>query len=87
MANKALACLLLAALLPLVLCGADYYEVLGLSRDATASQIKKTYRKLSLKYHPDKDPSEEAKKKYVELTTGMLSLFTFHIPFREILYL
>jgi len=62
--------LLLAALLPLVLCGADYYEVLGLSRDATASQIKKTYRKLSLKYHPDKDPSEEAKKKYVELTTA-----------------
>eukprot|EP00026_Physarum_polycephalum_P008756 Phypoly_transcript_08856.p1 GENE.Phypoly_transcript_08856~~Phypoly_transcript_08856.p1 ORF type:complete len:365 (+),score=60.90 Phypoly_transcript_08856:88-1182(+) len=70
MANKALACLLLAALLPLVLCGTDYYEVLGVPRDATESQIKKTYRKLSLKYHPDKDPSEEAKKKYVELTTA-----------------
>lgn len=61
-----LACLLLVALLPLVFC--DYYDVLGLSRDASDSQISKAYRKLSLKYHPDKDPSEEAKKKFHEVS-------------------
>jgi DnaJ-related protein SCJ1 len=70
MANKALACLLLVALLPFVLC-ADFYEVLGVSRDSTESQIKKAYRQLSLKYHPDKDPSDAAKQKFVELANGI----------------
>lgn len=75
MANKVLACfLLLVALLPLVF-AADFYEVLGVPRDATESQIKKAYRKLSLKYHPDKDQSEGAKQKFVELANGMQSTF------------
>lgn len=68
---KVLACLLLVvALLPLVFGAADYYDVLGVSRDASESQIKKAYRKLSLKYHPDKDPSEGAKTKFVELANA-----------------
>ena len=71
---KALVFLLLVALLPFVLC-ADFYEVLGVSRDATESQIKKSYRQLSLKYHPDKDPSDAAKKKFVEAANGMLILY------------
>ncbi|MEM9665952.1 MAG: DnaJ domain-containing protein, partial [Bacteroidota bacterium] len=38
----------------------DYYEILGVSRDASESDLKRSYRKLAMKYHPDRNPGDEA---------------------------
>ncbi|POM83179.1 DnaJ domain protein [Cryptosporidium meleagridis] len=51
-----------------VIAGKDYYKILGVPRNANENQIKRAYRKLSLKYHPDKNPG--SKEKFMEVANA-----------------
>lgn len=53
-----------------VICDRDYYEILGVNRNANDRQIKKAFRKLAMKYHPDKNKDPKAEEKFKEIAEG-----------------
>jgi DnaJ-class molecular chaperone len=53
----------------------DYYKVLGVKEDASEAEIKKAYRKLAVKYHPDKNPGDsKAEEKFKEISEAYYAL-------------
>ena len=64
--------LLFFILIPNILCGEDYYRLLGVKRTASKSEIRRAFKKLSLKYHPDKnkDNPEKAKAKFIKIANA-----------------
>ncbi|KAF4901264.1 DnaJ-related protein SCJ1 [Colletotrichum fructicola] len=67
--------LLLLCLVQVALCVEDYYKVLGINKSASDREIKSAYRKLSKKYHPDKNPGDDtAKDKFVEVSEAYEAL-------------
>lgn len=61
-----------------ILAKRDYYEILGVPKDATERQIKKAFHKLALKYHPDRNKGPDAEAKFREIAEGMLEFVPSH---------
>ncbi|KAG9346941.1 hypothetical protein JZ751_005868 [Albula glossodonta] len=58
----------------LILAKKDYYDILGVPKDATERQIKKAFHKLAMKYHPDKNKSPDAEAKFREIAEAYETL-------------
>lgn len=58
----------------LILAKKDYYDILGLPKDATERQIKKAFHKLAMKYHPDKNKSPDAEVRFREIAEAYETL-------------
>ena len=70
--KKTIIGLTLVALFSLSICGEDYYKILGVKRNASKQEIKRAFKKLSLKYHPDKnkDNPKKAKEMFIKIANA-----------------
>ena len=70
--KRAIIGIILAILFTLSQCGEDYYKLLGVKRNASKQEIKRAFKKLSLKYHPDKnkDNPKKAKEMFIKIANA-----------------
>ena len=54
----------------LVEAGRNYYDLLGIQKTASEREIKKAFRKLAIKYHPDRNKEEDAEERFIEIANG-----------------
>ncbi len=66
--------LLLHTLAPTILCGDDYYQILGIGRDASNREIRKAFKKLALLHHPDKSKEKDAQEKFLKINKAYETL-------------
>lgn len=66
----------------------DFYKILGVDRDATLKQVKKAYRKLAIKYHPDKNKDDpNAQDKFQDINAAYeVGLMIYYAIMLDILY-
>ena len=61
----------------------DYYEILGVNRQASKDEIKKSYRRLAMKYHPDRNKDDaQAESKFKEVKE-VISPFGYEVSSRQ----
>ena len=70
--NKLLYSIIIILLISLSYCGEDYYKILGVKRNASKQEIKKAFKKLSLKWHPDKNKKnpKKAKEMFIKIANA-----------------
>jgi DnaJ-class molecular chaperone len=52
----------------------DYYNILGLDKGCSETEIKKSYKQLAMKYHPDKNQTDEGMKRFQEISDAYVAL-------------
>lgn len=78
---RTLGVLALVLLASIVAAEKNYYEVLGVPKKASLSQIKSAYRRLSREYHPDVSRAPDAMKRFTEISEGIRGPeFSLHSP-------
>ncbi len=62
-----------------VLAGRDFYKTLGVNKGASEQEIKRAFRKLALKYHPDRNKAKNAEAQFREIAEGKSEFFVHEL--------